>query len=88
MKNTIQNLDELNFEKKISRIGYGNFPYLLYKSSPATFTQIPIHLNKPNDLENYRTSETFIGIWSTIKPWFAEKAVAWSVDAYFDGFEL
>ena len=44
--------------------------------------------NSPNDLENYRTSETFIGIWSTIKPWFAEKAVAWSVDAYFDGFEL
>ena len=53
MKNTIQNLDELNFEKKINRIGYGNFPFLLYKSSPATFTQIPIHLNKPNDLENY-----------------------------------
>ena len=42
--------------------------------------------NSPNDLENYRTSETFIGIWSTIKPWFAEKASAWSVDAYFDGF--
>jgi hypothetical protein len=53
MKNTIQNLDELNFEKKINRIGYGNFPYLLYKSSPATFTQIPIHLNKPIDLETY-----------------------------------
>ena len=53
MKNTIQNLDELKFEKKISRIGYGNFPYLLYKSSPSTFTQIPIHLNKPNDLETY-----------------------------------
>ncbi len=44
--------------------------------------------NTPADLENYRTSETFIGIWSTIKPWFAEKAAAWSVDAYFDGFEF
>jgi hypothetical protein len=53
MKNTIQNLDELNFEKNVNRIGYGNFPYLLYKSSPSTFTQIPIHLNKPNDLETY-----------------------------------
>lgn len=53
MKNNIQNLDELNFEKKITKRGYGNFPYLLYKSSPATFTQIPIHLNVPNDYQAY-----------------------------------
>jgi hypothetical protein len=53
MKNTIQNLDELKFGKKITKRGYGNFPYLLYKSSPATFTQIPINLNKPNDIEAY-----------------------------------
>jgi len=53
MKNTIQNLDELKFEKKITKIGYGKFPYLLYKSSPATFTQIPIHFNVPNDYETY-----------------------------------
>lgn len=51
MKNIIQNLDELNFEKKITKRGYGNFPYFLYKSSPATFTQIPNHINVPNDYE-------------------------------------
>jgi hypothetical protein len=54
MKNIIQNLDELNFEKKITKRGYGNFPYFLYKSSPATFTQIPIHINVPNDYEAYQ----------------------------------
>lgn len=46
---TIENLDEINFEKKITKNGYGNFPYLLFKSSPATFTQIPIHFNIPDD---------------------------------------
>lgn len=38
------------------------------------------------DLENYRVSPEFQRIWGTIKPWFATKAEAWSVDAYFDGF--
>jgi quinol monooxygenase YgiN len=38
------------------------------------------------DLENYRISPEFKNIWSTIKPWFSEKAEAWSVNAYFDGF--
>ena len=42
--------------------------------------------NEELDLENYRTSPEFQNIWSTIKPWFSEKAEAWSVDAYFDGF--
>lgn len=41
-----------------------------------------------SDLENYRNSETFKGIWSTIKPWFCEKPKAWSLNAYFDGFSL
>ena len=49
---TIENLDEINFEKKITKNGYGNFPYLLFKSSPATFTQIPIHFNIPDDCKN------------------------------------
>lgn len=37
-------------------------------------------------LENYRVSPDFQRIWSTIKPWFSEKAQAWSVDVYFNGF--
>jgi len=44
--------------------------------------------NEEQDLENYRVSPQFQEIWSTIKPWFGAKAEAWSVDTYFDGFEL
>lgn len=45
------------------------------------------HWESPADLENYRTSETFGKIWPTIKPWFAAKPEAWSVEEYFNGFE-
>lgn len=44
------------------------------------------HWDHPEDLESYRTSEIFSKIWPTIKPWFAEKPEAWSVEAYFNGF--
>lgn len=37
-------------------------------------------------LNNYRNSDAFNEIWSTIKPWFCEKPQAWSLNAYFDGF--
>ncbi len=32
------------------------------------------------DLNKYRDSELFQTIWPTIKPWFAEKPQAWSLD--------
>ncbi|MEM7084694.1 MAG: antibiotic biosynthesis monooxygenase family protein [Bacteroidota bacterium] len=32
------------------------------------------------DLENYRRSELFKGVWTTTKPMFRSKALAWSVD--------
>ncbi|WP_396138637.1 hypothetical protein [Flavobacterium sp.] len=53
MKNTIQNLDELKFEKKINKIGYGKFPYIIYKSGHAIYMKIPIHFNRNNDFDNY-----------------------------------
>ena len=31
-----------------------------------------------SDLENYRNSELFNGIWSHVKPMFSDKAQAWS----------
>ncbi len=46
------------------------------------------HWEDESDLENYRKSEAFQGIWSTIKPWFCAKPQAWSLNAYFDGFSL
>lgn len=40
-----------------------------------------------NALNNYRDSDLFGGVWSTIKPWFGGKPEAWSVITYFeDGF--
>lgn len=38
-------------------------------------------------LNTYRDSELFGEVWPTIKPWFKEKAEAWTVDEYFDGFQ-
>ncbi len=35
-------------------------------------------------LNNYRDSELFAGVWSTIKPWFGDKPEAWSVNTYFE----
>ena len=33
-----------------------------------------------SNLENYRNSELFKGVWATTKPMFRSKAQAWSVD--------
>lgn len=34
----------------------------------------------PQDLENYRHSDLFKGVWAETKPMFSDKAEAWSVD--------
>jgi len=36
-----------------------------------------------SDLENYRNSELFKGVWATTKPMFRSKAQAWSVDTLY-----
>jgi hypothetical protein len=33
-----------------------------------------------NALTNYRNSDLFQSIWPTIKPWFSQKAEAWSTE--------
>lgn len=45
------------------------------------------HWQSQQDLDNYRQSEAFGQIWPNIKPWFKDKPEAWSVNAYFNGFE-
>ena len=37
---------------------------------------------KESDLETYRNSELFKGVWATTKPMFEAKANAWSVDTH------
>lgn len=41
------------FERRSFLHGYGNFPYIIYKSGHAIYMQIPIHFNKNNDFVNY-----------------------------------
>ena len=36
--------------------------------------------NDEKDLENYRKSDLFKGVWATTKPMFRSKAQAWSVE--------
>ena len=55
-------------------------------NSPTTVITYS-HWESQNDLDKYRESETFGAVWPKIKPWFNAKPAAWSVNAYFDGFE-
>ena len=45
------------------------------------------HWDSQSSLDAYRNSDQFGTIWPTIKPWFGAKPEAWSVQAYFNGFE-
>jgi quinol monooxygenase YgiN len=60
---------------------------LLHDINNPSIVMTYSHWNEAQDLENYRTSETFGTIWPTIKPWFAEKPEAWSVEEHFNGFD-
>lgn len=84
--------DFLSFFDTVKHI-VNNFPgcegmQLLQDIHNPSIVMTYSHWKDENDLENYRVSNEFKNIWSTIKPWFAQKAEAWSVDAYFNGFDL
>jgi quinol monooxygenase YgiN len=49
------------------------------KKQPGLFFTFSVW-QEPASLEKYRDSEYFREIWGTIKPWFNEKAQAWSLD--------
>ena len=38
------------------------------------------HWNAASDLEAYRVSEVFASVWPVVKPLFAEKTEAWTVN--------
>jgi len=72
-----------NFETVKSKIR--NFPgceqlKLLRDKNDATIFFTYSKWQTEADLETYRTSELFKGIWATTKPKFRSKAAAWSVD--------
>lgn len=49
------------------------------KDNPSVFFTYS-YWEREQDLENYRLSELFTGVWAVTKPLFAQKAEAWSVD--------
>lgn len=72
-----------NFETVKSKIRH--FPgcqhlKLLRDKNEATLFFTYSKWEHENDLENYRQSELFKGVWATTKPKFRSKAQAWSVD--------
>lgn len=72
-----------NFEVVKEKIR--NFPGCMYlelyqdKSDKAIFFTYS-RWRDETDLENYRNSELFKGVWSQTKPLFSARAAAWSVD--------
>lgn len=42
------------------------------------------HWNELKDLENYRKSELFEGVWSRVKPLFSEKTQAFSFEPFIE----
>ncbi len=72
-----------NFEKHKAKIrAFDGCEFLeLYRDKRNTnvfFTYS--YWNSEEDLEHYRSSDLFKGIWSVTKPLFNAKAEAWSVD--------
>jgi len=75
-----------NFEVVKSKIR--NFPgcmFLeLYKDkNDKTIYFTYSRWKQESDLENYRNSALFKGVWATTKPMFRSKAQAWSVDTLY-----
>ncbi|OAB77306.1 putative quinol monooxygenase [Cochleicola gelatinilyticus] len=72
-----------NFETVKQKIR--NYPGCLFlelyhdKNNPTIFFTYS-RWKEEQDLENYRHSELFKGVWAKTKPMFKEKAQAWSVD--------
>jgi len=76
------------FEKVKTRVvnseGCLSMKLLQHQSNPSEFFTHSIWLSE-TALENYRCSDTFIQLWSTIKPMFASKAEAWTLQTRFEG---
>jgi quinol monooxygenase YgiN len=76
------------FDKVKTRVvnsdGCLSMKLLQHQSNPCEFFTHSIWINE-TALENYRCSETFIQLWSTIKPMFASKAEAWTLQTRFEG---
>jgi len=74
-------LENFNANKQSIRnfTGCTHLELLKDKNHPSLFFTYS-YWEKEEDLENYRNSDLFKGVWSKVKPLFSEPAEAWSVD--------
>ncbi|NBX38554.1 MAG: antibiotic biosynthesis monooxygenase [Flavobacteriia bacterium] len=79
---------EKAFSEKRQRVvgfsGCHSLKLLKETTNPTVFYTFSCWENEAA-LDSYRTSEVFRDLWSTIKPWFAEKAQAWSMNGIYEG---
>jgi heme-degrading monooxygenase HmoA len=83
--------DFLNFFESIKNLvnefpGCKGMQLVQDKSNPCiifTYSQ----WNSETDLNAYRDSETFGGVWPKIKLWFGGRPEAWTTQVVFNGFE-
>lgn len=68
-----------NWEKIKSFPGCQHVELLRDRQNPAVFFTYS-WWNSDEDLNAYRDSELFAMVWGSVKPMFAERAMAWSVD--------
>lgn len=59
--------------------GCGGVQFLNDRQHPTIFFTYS-HWDSPDSLEAYRQSPLFREVWSQVKPWFADKPEAWSVE--------
>lgn len=52
-------------------------------SSPHTYTTLS-HWQEVHDLENYRKSELFEKVWARVKPLFADRPQAFSLEKFIE----
>jgi quinol monooxygenase YgiN len=71
-------------QKVVNFPGCHEMTLLQHHKEPMVFFTYSIWEDEAS-LERYRTSETFITLWSSIKPMFSCKAEAWSLNLQFHG---
>jgi quinol monooxygenase YgiN len=76
-----QNAFKENYENIASFPGCKDVRLVVDTKNPALHFTISIWESE-QAIENYRKSELFNTIWSTVKPWFSEHAQAWSTKSF------
>lgn len=73
-----------NVKKQILAFEGCQYNELLKEQSESGVVFTYSHWNSAAELDNYRNSELFKDSWAKVKPMFAAKAEAWTLDKHVD----